>query len=97
MQQHPQMWKYSLELCERQTIEVQKGANILSCQLQESKICVWGIVNPEAPTESRDFYIVATGVPITLKETARFVGTVQIAEAVLHVFELPKMKSALEI
>lgn len=74
------------------TMELPKGATILSCGLQNKEnICVWAKVDPnQTETVEVEFYIFGTGWPIPEKidDRLQFVGTVMIMDGsyVYHVF-----------
>jgi len=62
------------------------GARVLSVQMQHGDPTLWALCNPnERPTE-RTFEIMGTGQPFEWCER-EFVGTVQNAGFVWHVFE----------
>ena len=74
-----------------------QGSRILSLQEQEvnDELCMWALVDPEAPMVQRHFVIVGTGhvfdsVPENNLSADNFVGTFQILKGALvfHVFEV---------
>lgn len=84
------IWKYILE--SQTTLDMPADATILSVGAQDNDICLWALVDTDAPAELRRFLVAGTGMPLT--ETfngARFIGTVQMVQAsvnlVMHVFE----------
>lgn len=83
------IWKFPLELKDRQEIEMPGGAHILTIQMQNGVPCMWAIVVPETPTEKRKFITVGTGHPMPHELSAReYVGTWQGGAYVWHVFDL---------
>lgn len=88
------IWKFSLQITDRQTVTMPVGANILSVQDQAGGLQLWAIVNPDAEREQRVIEIVGTGNPmvdIEKEDLARFhIATVQVRGGALvwHVFEL---------
>lgn len=88
------IWKFSLQITDRQTVTMPVGANILSVQDQVGGLQLWAIVNPDAEREQRVIEIVGTGNPmvdIEKENLARFhIATVQVRGVALvwHVFEL---------
>jgi hypothetical protein len=74
------------------TMELPKGAIILSCGLQNKEnICVWAKVDPnQAEMVEVEFYIFGTGWPIPdeVDNGLQFIGTVMISDGlyVYHVF-----------
>ena len=88
------IWKFSLQITDRQTVTMPVGANILSVQDQAGGLQLWAIVNPDAEREQRVIEIIGTGNPmvdIEKEDLARFhIATVQVRGGALvwHVFEL---------
>ena len=74
------------------TLELPKGAEILSCVLQNKEnICVWAKMDPnETEMVEVEFYIIGTGWPIPddVDNGLQFIGTVMISDGlyVYHVF-----------
>jgi hypothetical protein len=58
------IYKYPLDLTERQSIRMPSGATILSLQVQHGQICLWAVVDPDAPLMDCVFLIVGTGHPL---------------------------------
>lgn len=89
------IWKYELQMKGKQIIFMQKGAEILSVQMQKETPCIWAIVNKENETEERCFEIFSTGDYISYEENEesdfnrKFIGTFQLTEIneVYHLFE----------
>lgn len=82
------IWKYTVHWDEF-TLEMQRGAQVLSVQVQDGVPRMWAIVDPGAATETRHFRLVGTGHTINDTEELRFIGTFQIhgGELVFHLFE----------
>jgi len=82
------VWKYVFPDM-RCRIELPAGARILSVREQGANVCMWALVDPEAPKEPRDFAIIGTGHTIT-EPGITFLGTAVLYESiiVLHVFEV---------
>ena len=74
------------------TMELPKGAEILSCGLQNNKnFCVWAKVDPnQTEMVEVEFYIFGTGCPIPdeIDNGLQFIGTVMISDGryVYHIF-----------
>jgi hypothetical protein len=81
------IWKYALEITDRQVVEVPEGAEVLAVQEQAGKVCLWMMVDPEAKKEKRTFVIVGTGHPIEGASYLDYYGTAQVGPMVWHVFE----------
>ena len=84
------IYKYELDVIDRQAIKMPKGANILSIQVQNGEPHIWAMVDNEAETELRDFATIGTGNPVHIDPTSPFIATYQIMEGALvfHVFEI---------
>lgn len=89
------IWKYELETTDIQKLELPKGAEILTVQVQKGIPCLWALVDPsiEIPKERRVIAIFGTGNFIN--SIAHFSGMKYIATYQLlagnfigHVFEL---------
>jgi hypothetical protein len=81
------IWKYIITY-EKNKYEMPKGAKILSVQEQNGQICLWVLVEPDAEREIRIIEIAGTGLPIKIKESWIFIGTVQTDWFVNHIFEI---------
>lgn len=96
------IWKYQLATVARQTIDMPRGARILTVQLQANAITLWAMANPDARPARRVIEIHGTGErmrdPGLTAPGLSYVGTVQQRGFVWHVFdggeELPAIKSA---
>lgn len=85
------IWKYELNITDTQTLEMPKGAKILSVSNQRGKLQLWALVDDMNDLEDRDIEILATGEPVPYANTFReFIGTVVIDPFVWHVFERVK-------
>jgi len=85
--------KQSLTISDSQTIEVPKGADLLTVQVQHKTTCVWYLCDPEQPTETVTIYCRGTGHQMSV-EGVRYLGTTQHPfeyldhpSAVFHWFE----------
>ncbi len=84
------VFKYELEVTDRQEIPLPPRATILSAQVQQGKVCLWAEVDYDELylAEPRHIRIHGTGHPVT--ESLRFIDTVQLSggKLVFHVFEV---------
>lgn len=81
------IWKYTLRPSGH-PIEIPKDARILSVNSQANEICLWALVDPNAPKEQRRFVPIPTGK--TMDGTnMTFIGTVLLegGRLVFHIFE----------
>lgn len=85
------IWKFQLEVQDKQFISLPEGAEILSVQTQDYIPCIWVLVNPNNPTEERCFEIFGTGHNIycDMGIDRKFIGTFQMqsGKLVFHLFE----------
>lgn len=85
------VYKYPLDSYGATSVELPAGAVILSVQPQRGAPCLWALVDPAAPTESRELYVAGTGHDLPgAAGDWRFVGTFQTGGEmfVFHVFEV---------
>lgn len=83
------IWKFPLEVRDRQTIAMPAGGRVLSVQVQQDQLCLWALVDPAERVENRTVRIVGTGNPFEGTEDGLdYVGTVQVPPFVWHVFVL---------
>lgn len=83
------IYKYPLEVKDRQVVSVPQGAKVLSVQMQNGKITIWALC-PDATAvhESRTFHIFGTGHDLPeIANAGSFVATVQERSFVWHIFE----------
>lgn len=82
------VWKYALEPDEF-TIEMPRGAQVLSVDNQGGSNCMWAMVDPAEPLVTRRFRLAGTGHELDRPDELRFIGTVQMygGKIVLHLFE----------
>ena len=86
------IWKYPLDITNKQKIIMPKGAKILSVQNQNHSPTIWALINTEAVPEEREIYCFGTGEPLNTKVNELiFIGTVQNnnGSLVFHIFEKP--------
>lgn len=81
------IWKSPLEITDRQTIQMQPDAEILTVQVQNGVPCIWAHVDPEQPMAVREILTVGTGHPAP-DEIEGYIGTYQTygGQFVWHVF-----------
>ena len=83
-----QIWKFKVE----NFIEMPKGAEILTVQIQDGQMfnaCIWAKVNPENELEKRHFIVVGTGQGFQ-DDNTNYIGTYQDGPFVWHLFEIIK-------
>ncbi len=84
------VYKYLVPLEDEPVLELPKGAQVLSFQVQHERMVLYALVNPDARHEKRRFRLAGTGHPIDAELPLRFIGTVQLhgGALVFHLFEI---------
>lgn len=87
-----QIWKYPVEATGIQSLEVPKGATLLTVQTQFGIPQIWVLCEPENPKEIRTISMYGTGHQIP-NDPGKYIGTFQIEDGklIFHIFE-PKNK-----
>ena len=82
------IFKYVLKPTDLQTIKMHPG-DILKVGTQCDTVCIWALVDPNAPTEERTFAVVGTGHECQYTKD-QYLGTVGIDNdrLIFHVFEI---------
>lgn len=82
------IWKYPLDLTDTQNVMMPKSAKILTAQVQGDSLCLWALVNPDAPKQRRKIEILGTVNPAP-DVNRRYISTVQMigGSVVWHIFE----------
>lgn len=90
------IFKYPLELADKQTVEMPKGSEILTAHTQHDVMTLWALVPDERydgfPTEQRTIQIIGTGHYVSRRpnqdqELLKYIATVFQGPFVWHVFE----------
>lgn len=83
------IWKYPIQIEDRQTILVPQGAELLTVQMQNNAPFVWALVNPDNTEMPRVLDLYGTGHPIKDYGPGKYVGTFQSNGGmfVWHLFE----------
>ena len=79
------VFKYPLELINWQKIDLPVDSKILTAQIRNGKICLWAEVST-SKLEPVLIKIVATGHKDIIEEWDEYIGTVQDADHVLHIY-----------
>lgn len=87
------IFKYPIEIADRVSILMPKGARILCFQTQEEIPCIWAAVDPGALMVPRRFRVVGTGHEVKVdvdSMASAYVGTAQMmgGRLVWHLFDL---------
>ena len=86
------VFKYSVKVgADLVSLEMPKGAQLLSFQCQDEQPCLWALVDPAAEKETRNFRFAGTGHPIEEElSSLKFIGTAQMMGGCLiwHLFEI---------
>ena len=85
-----QIWKFELT-DDKVSVNIPKGAKILTLQVQHETSCIWALVDPLNELEERHFEIYATGEEIhyDMGIERKYINTFQLQGGMLvfHVFE----------
>ena len=90
------IWKYDyLPLQDEFSLEMPKGAQILTLQLQNDEATIWALVEPTATQVKRKFAWVGTGHSREIEIFKQYIGTIQVCEGklVFHLFDLGEAKT----
>ena len=81
------IFKYELRVMGLNQLEIPKGHQVLTVQMQKGIMCLWVLVDPEETTQEIRIVVVGTGHPI--ESNLHYIGTVQQLGGSLmwHVFE----------
>jgi len=82
--------KFAIEVDDKQKVKMPQGARILSAKLQNGRVVLWAMVEPEKETVERIIHIFGTGHPVTTPyHKLRFIDTVLMmgGSLVWHIFE----------
>ena len=84
------IFKYPLEITDKQSILLPPGSSILSTKEQNGSLCVWALVDETQPSQDEwQFYIIGTGNPYTIPNYANYLDTVVMPYGLVwHVFYL---------
>lgn len=84
------IWQYTIETLHDNVLEIPKGGQVLSIQIQGGLPQLWVLIDPNAEKGKRTFRLHGTGHGVPDSDKLNFIGTVQLdkGELVLHVFEV---------
>jgi hypothetical protein len=80
------IYKYKMEVREKQILRLPKNAHILDVQTQYGVPVLWAVVEPEAPLVDYKILCVGTGDSIVASDYW-YLGTVQMGTYVWHFFK----------
>lgn len=84
------IWKFPLEVTDRQELRLPVASKILTVQTQRGVPCLWALVNEETAANSlRKIAIYGTGNPLP-DNPGEYIATFQMhgGDLVFHVFEV---------
>lgn len=87
------IWKYKLQCCSEQELELPLNAQILCVQVQNENPHLWVMCDPaEKRKETRVIYTFGTGHKFEELSTRKYIGTFQLqgGKLVFHVFDSPQ-------
>jgi hypothetical protein len=82
------IYKYPLQITDRQTISMPEHPHILTVQTQNETPCLWALIDTENALKEYAFHMFGTGLPIEITKGLVYIGTFQILhdKLVFHVF-----------
>jgi hypothetical protein len=80
------IWKFPITGTDEFTLDMPKGAKVLTVQMQHDVVTIWAEVDIKAEIVTYDFAVFPTGVPFN-PEYTEYIGTFQLMGGVL-VFHL---------
>ena len=83
-----EVWKYDVEPDEFELM-MPRGAKVLSVGVQQNRVQMWALVDPDEPMVQHRFRLAGTGHQIKDPDELRFVGTFQMhgGALVFHLFQ----------
>lgn len=83
------IWKFPIVVADSVQISMPQGARVLSVQEQNRTPCIWALVDPEAPKQTRRFRILGTGHDFPEADAYEYHDTFQMhgGALVFHLFE----------
>ncbi len=85
------IWKFSIEIDDRQTVEMPRDAEILTAQFQGGHLCLWALVDANEMPDKRTIEVFGTGNPVRVDMGVerKYIATAQEPSRPLvwHVFE----------
>jgi len=83
------IWKFPLEIVDQQEVEMPAEAGGIHVEMQNNQLCLWSMVDPEAPKVSVKIRVVGTGHPIPDADKLTHLGSCLMAGGALvwHVFK----------
>lgn len=73
------IYKYPLEVTDKQSVNLPKGCQILSVQTQFGKPCLWALVDEHEEKEPRIIHTFGTGNEISIDtENLSYISTYQL-------------------
>ena len=80
------IYKYQLDITDRQNVKLPIDAEILSIQDQGGVVCMWAKIDPNKIAIDRTIIIYGTGIPCEDIE-GTFISTLQVGAMVWHFFQ----------
>jgi hypothetical protein len=82
------IWKYQIEVTDRQSVEMPSGAMPLFVGVQGGDVCLWAEVDPEVGKQPRTILVFGTGHPMP-DDPGSYIGTFMLhgGALVFHVYD----------
>ena len=83
------IWKFPLQITDRQPVVIPVGAKPLTVQLQGDKPCLWALVDPGKAMRRTTIVIAIYGTGHPIEEgPGEYISTFQADQFVLHAFNM---------
>ena len=80
--------RYDLVLEDETTLQLPRGAAVLTAQVQGGRPVLWALVDPNEPKVLRKFQLHRTGAPAPgFLDGERHLATLQLGDDAYHLFE----------
>ncbi len=80
--------RYDLQLGDEVALQLPRGAEVLTAQVQGGRPVLWALVDPDEPRVLRRFQLHKTGEPAPgFLGGERHLATLQVGEDAYHLFE----------
>lgn len=80
------IYKYQLRNKSEQEITIPKGAQVIHVGVQDETICLWAIIDTDAPDATMHISIYGTGTEIADIGKQSYLGTVHARPYIFHIF-----------
>lgn len=82
--------KFPIEIVDFQVINIPSGAKFLHVDMQNQTMCLWALVDTDAPIVERRIRVIGTGLPAGDISIEQHIGSVLVLQGtyVFHIFDV---------